>query len=457
MLNIPEGKMNFRILLLCVYQVISSAEILLTLLFIKRVVYLEPALTDKNVRAWYLAAFFLASFLTQVCIGPGSEGTAFLIPALFFCIHIFLTRKAHRIAGIGLLIPTMGFLTGFLALLFGIPYTLSGNYPKISSWTYAVDVIFWMGAGLLYWNRQKIRHRLRLDAPYRKLGRWEEFFLNISGVFLLAAGFMIIAVKEMGMEEKASRIFAGFGCFAVILLEISAIVLIQQENKKDYFQYMTTVGEHYLKTELNHFRAYQEREENIRRFRHDMKNHFLCLGELAGRGDLEKVKAYIQELQEELGETGRELRTGNEIADAILNEKNLIARAGDIEIRLEGKLPDPLTVRATDICTIFANALDNALESLMNQEESPKWISVYIRQQGGILSLTFQNPVSSGVILPPGTTAKKEKEDHGLGILNMIYAAEKYKGRIYRQILEKDKRKIYSLEILLFLQDFPVQ
>lgn len=73
------------------------------------------------------------------------------------------------------------------------------------------------------------------------------------------------------------------------------------------------------------------------------------------------------------------------------------------------------------------------------------------------MSLTFQNPVSSGVILPPGTTAKKEKEDHGLGILNMIYAAEKYKGRIYRQILEKDKRKIYSLEILLFLQDFPVQ
>ena len=448
--------MNFRILFLCFYQVVSSAEILLTLLFIKRVVYLEPALTDKKVRAGYLAAFFLSSFLSQVCIGPASEGTSVFVPALFFCIHIILTRKTHRITGMGLLIPVMGFLTGFLALLFGIPYTLSGSYPQLNSWTYAVDVIFWTGAGLLYWNRQKIRHGLRLDAPYRKLGKWEKIFLYISGVFLLAAGSMIIAVKEMRMEEKASRIFTGFGCFAVVLLEISAIVLIQQENKKDYFQYMTTVGEHYLKTELNHFRAYQKREEKIRRFRHDMKNHFLCLGELAGRGDLEKVKVYIQELQEELGETGRELHTGNEIADAILNEKNLIARAGNIEIRLEGKLPDPLPVRATDICTIFANAMDNALESLMGQEAGPKWISIRIRQQRGILSLTFQNPAGSGVILPPGSTEKKEKEEHGFGILNMIYTAEKYKGSLHRQILEEDKRKIYRLEILLFIPDFPV-
>lgn len=49
---------------------------------------------------------------------------------------------------------------------------------------------------------------------------------------------------------------------------------------------MTTVGEHYLKTELNHFRAYQEREEKMRSFRHDINNHLLCLKELAGHGDL---------------------------------------------------------------------------------------------------------------------------------------------------------------------------
>lgn len=92
-------------------------------------------------------------------------------------------------------------------------------------------------------------------------------------------------------------------------------------KSKDYFQYMTTVGEHYLKTELNHFRAYQEREEKMRSFRHDINNHLLCLKELAGHGDLERAKAYILELQTILGESRQDFYTGNEIADAILNEK----------------------------------------------------------------------------------------------------------------------------------------
>ena len=203
------------------------------------------------------------------------------------------------------------------------------DYPQNGIWIYIIDGIFWAGAAAAYCGREKINQVLRLDAPYRKLGTWERRFLHICGLFLLVIGFMIIGVKETGMEEDASRIFAGFGSFAVILLEISAVILIHQENQKDYFQYMTTVGEHYLKTELNHFRAYQEREEKIRRFRHDINNHLLCLKELTGCGDLEKAKEYILELQTILGESRQDFYTGNEIADAILNEKNILARAGE--------------------------------------------------------------------------------------------------------------------------------
>lgn len=82
---------------------------------------------------------------------------------------------------------------------------------------------------------KKIKQSFRLDAPYRKLGPWERRFLHICGLFLLVIGFMMIGVKETGMEEGASRIFTGFGCFAVILLEISAVILIHQENQKIIF------------------------------------------------------------------------------------------------------------------------------------------------------------------------------------------------------------------------------
>lgn len=433
------------------YNFTSSAEILLALLSIKRFVYLEPILKRKKIKIVYLAAFMLTAGMGQMIPGAG-EGVAAFIPAAFFCIHIILTRKKHRISGICLIVPVMGFLIALLALFYAVPYTLTGKYPSGNGWTHVIDGIFWSVAGILYWKRSKINHLLRLDAPYRKLGRWERNFLHISGIFLLITGCMMIAVKETGMEEGASRVFTGFGSFAVLLLEISVIILIQQENKKNYFQYMTTIGEHYLKTELNHFRAYQEREEKIRRFRHDMKNHFICLNELAGRGDLESVKQYIRELQEGMGETMIDFNTGNEIADAILNEKNMLARAENIEIKLYGKMPSHTCMMATDICTIFSNALDNALEALGRQnKEKSKWISIEIKQHNGLLSLIFRNPVCDDVLVTPGNTEKVEKEEHGLGILNMIYTAEKYSGSLHRWIEEKDGNRIYSLEIFLFL------
>ncbi len=446
--------MEGPVLLSIVHNCISAAEILLALLGIKRVVYLEAPLSCQKSAVTYLAAFFLTAFAGQILF-PDSESMAVLAALIFFCVHIFLTRKRRRLAGVGLLFPAMGYLTGLLALFYGIPYTF-GNYPQNGIWIYIIDGIFWAGAAAAYCGREKINQALRLDAPYRKLGTWERRFLHICGLFLLVIGFMIIGVKETGMEEDASRIFTGFGSFAVILLEISAVILIHQENQKDYFQYMTTVGEHYLKTELNHFRAYQEREEKIRRFRHDINNHLLCLKELTGCGDLEKAKEYILELQTILGESRQDFHTGNEIADAILNEKNILARAGNIEIKLEGKMQDSSGVQATDMCILFANALDNALEYLNRQEKDTKWISIEVRQQGKMLTFIFQNPVYENVIFSPGTTAKEEKEEHGLGILNMMYAVKKYRGSLRREIRKKHGIMIYSLEILLFLPEASV-
>ena len=57
------------------------------------------------------------------------------------------------------------------------------------------------------------------------------------------------------------------------------------------------------------------------------------------------------------------------------------------------------------------------------------------------------------VIFSPGTTAKEEKEEHGLGILNMMYAVKKYRGSLHREIRKKHGIMIYSLEILLFLPE----
>ena len=192
------------------------------------------------------------------------------------------------------------------------------------------------------------------------------------------------------MVEKYPDLERGESASKTGRKQMSVVILVWQGNQKDYYQYMTTIGEHYLQAELRHFRAYQERETRVRKMRHDMRNHLLCLRELAENGKTEQIKEYLGELSGALRETEQTVYSGNEIADAIINEKEVLARAGGVRISLEGRLPEEITIKATDLCTIFANALDNALEAVKDLEE--KWIDIRIRQQGRMLFITFRNP-----------------------------------------------------------------
>ena len=260
-----------------------------------------------------------------------------------------------------------------------------------------------------------------------------------------------MAVTQTGISGTAARVITGFGSLASVFLEMSVVILVWQGNQKDYYQYMTTIGEHYLQAELRHFRAYQERETRVRKIRHDMRNHLLCLRELAENGKTEQIKEYLGELSGALRETEQTVYSGNEIADAIINEKEVLARAGGVRISLEGRLPAEITIKATDLCTIFANALDNALEAVKDLEE--KWIDIRIRQQGRMLFITFRNPTEEKEVVPPGSTRKEDPENHGFGILNMTYAAKKYQGSVQRRIETAKGTRVYSTEILLLLPE----
>ena len=141
--------------------------------------------------------------------------------------------------------------------------------------------------------------------------------------------------------------------------------------------------------------------------RHDMRNHLLCLRELAENGKTEQIKEYLGELSGALRETEQTVYSGNEIADAIINEKEVLARAGGVRISLEGRLPEEITIKATDLCTIFANALDNALEAVKDLEE--KWIDIRIRQQGRMLFITFRNPTEECCLSHSGIPRRRKK------------------------------------------------
>jgi sensor histidine kinase regulating citrate/malate metabolism len=98
---------------------------------------------------------------------------------------------------------------------------------------------------------------------------------------------------------------------------------------------------------------------------------------------------------------------------------------------VDGKLLD--FMNAMDICSIFGNALDNAIESeLKIPNKEKRLIHVTVSQQRNFLMIRFENYFEGDLKYREGilATTKKEQGFHGYGIKSIKYTVNKYGGAV---------------------------
>ena len=91
-----------------------------------------------------------------------------------------------------------------------------------------------------------------------------------------------------------------------------------------------------------------------------------------------------------------------------------------------------------DLCSIFGNAIDNAIEYEQRVEDkSCRLIKVTVRTQNQFLLIQIQNYCTEAIQMKNGTiaTSKRDKQIHGYGIKSIRRAVEKYDGSL---TLEQD-------------------
>ena len=172
-----------------------------------------------------------------------------------------------------------------------------------------------------------------------------------------------------------------------------------------------------------------QRYEETRKIRHDINNHLLALGLLIEQGDLDSAKTYIGEISEELDQTILPVRTGSNVLDALLCQKLRQARSANMIIQTE--ICCSVTDRGIsdyDICGIFGNILDNAMEAVTGIETPV--IRLFIGNQLDMLYISCENPYR-GERKKRGErflTTKAVPEYHGLGIARVQEIAKGYDG-----------------------------
>lgn len=171
----------------------------------------------------------------------------------------------------------------------------------------------------------------------------------------------------------------------------------------------------------------------MRGWRHDYRNHIQTMKVLASSGDLEGIRSYLDRLDTDLNTVDLAVKTGNAMADAILNSKISLAKSRDIPVQVDAHIPVKLKMSELDLCCIIGNLFDNAIEASLALPPEERLIRVYMDMKGTQLYLSFTNFTAGGKREKQGGRFLTTKgEGHGFGLVRVDAIVERLEGYLSR-------------------------
>lgn len=292
-------------------------------------------------------------------------------------------------------------------------------------------------------------------------------------LFILAPGLVglficvLLRVIMITVEDGATEIL--YDKYPVLFLVVPAILILSLLSilyGVKLFQDMIALNreksnriilEKQIESMKMHIREMEHVYSGIRSMKHDMKNTLAIVMQLAaGNKADEALQAYLAELGKTMERLDVRFATGNTVVDTLLSMKyhEAVRAIPDLQMHTDQLLfPKTLLIQSFDIGIILGNALDNAIEACSKLREKEPGADVFIRlasfQKGKMFFIEIENSFDGKILRKRQAefpaTDKADKEMHGIGLINIKNAAEKYHGAVDWSA----DHKIFTLSIMM--------
>lgn len=184
-----------------------------------------------------------------------------------------------------------------------------------------------------------------------------------------------------------------------------------------------------LENQMEMYRNTQESETRYRRYLHDYKNQLGCIHGMLKAGEVEEALDYIEELNSGIRKGEDCVDTNHLVVNTVLNQKYQYARERGITMVMSVNDLSGLTMSKEDIVALLVNLLDNAVEAC-EKLDGNKIIQFKMMLEEEELTVSVHNPVKEPVVIKGKRilTTKREKDEHGIGFLNINSVIEKNHG-----------------------------
>ncbi|MBO4616949.1 MAG: GHKL domain-containing protein [Lachnospiraceae bacterium] len=281
---------------------------------------------------------------------------------------------------------------------------------------------------------------------YIRLQSAEENTISNNKIFFFSGIFLVEIVAVVAGLEYAGKYVPsdGFVKFSLIisLLSLMGILIISYfiiyiKRFNDRLAEMLKREEELNRMQKIYYETIMKKNEDIRKFRHDIQNHYMCIKQMADGGEYEELSNYISQMQEELRCLNSGIyNTGNSVLDILLTYYCSKVPEGT-KLVVDGKAD--LSLDEMKICTIFSNLLKNAVEELdkvADESGNEKEFTINMIKTGDYNTIKITNTAITKKDVDNLRTMKEE-EGHGLGLKNVKKAVDDLRGRIDMESSDK--------------------
>lgn len=236
--------------------------------------------------------------------------------------------------------------------------------------------------------------------------------------------------------------------FRIIVLVLYSIFLVAITYYIEKFMHRAQMenddNQFFMEKQLEYYQNLDIMDKELRKFHHDIHNHFVCLQNLIQNNKQQELQEYFQDLMNTYTENDTLYFSGNLIVDSILNY-NLTHLCNDnVETVVYGTLPKIDSLSSMDLCTVFSNMLSNAIKGANASTMANPELIIHFQHGDKYFSITISN--STALTADNGHISFSKKDrNHGHGIHKIKEVTEKYQG-IFEQT-QKDGR--FTMQIFL--------
>ncbi len=234
----------------------------------------------------------------------------------------------------------------------------------------------------------------------------------------------------------------------IIILGIAAPVFVIISSADKALREQNKSQEAYMAAELEYIGRYKKKQVETRAFRHDIKNNLAITRMMLEEGHTEEAKEHIRDMLGEVSSLSPKYVTGDEMLDIIISMKADRMDELNIKFTLDGVTDGGLNIKPMDMCSVFANALDNAIEAASSCEDP--YVSFSIKRTDKFFIIKITNSASGKIDIEKlmstsGYTSKNDKKHHGFGLMNVRRAVEECNGILKAESLDSS----FTLSVMM--------